>query len=85
MFYLIVAVLLISYYFFMAPPSVKNTLSMIGLVGLVALLCVLAAAGFIKILQTPPEFFVSIAMIFLGFLALRDVLRLPAKKSKKNK
>lgn len=85
MFYLIVAVLLISYYFFMAPQSVKNTLGMIGLVGLVAVLCVLATAGFVKIMQTPPEFFVSIAMIYLGYLAFRDVIKLPAKKPKKNK
>ncbi|MDS9008639.1 DUF3165 family protein, partial [Streptococcus pneumoniae] len=46
MFYLIMAVLIISYYLYMAPKSVRNTLGMIGLVGLVALLIVLAGLSF---------------------------------------
>ncbi|HEK9800554.1 TPA: DUF3165 family protein, partial [Streptococcus equi subsp. equi] len=52
MFYLIIAALITSYYLFMAPKSVRNTLGMIGLVGLVALLIVLAGLSFIKIMQT---------------------------------
>ena len=60
MFYLIVAILIVSYYFFMAPTSIRNTLNTIGLVGAMALLIVLAFMSFIKILQSPPE-------ILLGF------------------
>lgn len=63
----------------MAPKSIKNTLSMIGLVALVALLIVLAGMSLIKILESPPEVFVVIAMIAVSFFALRDILRMPTK------
>ena len=56
---------------------------MIAMVAAVALLIVLAGMSFIKIMQSPPEFFVSIGMITLGFLALRDIVRLPDLKKKK--
>ncbi|MGT2934319.1 DUF3165 family protein [Streptococcus castoreus] len=79
MFYLIIAVLITSYYLFMAPKSVRNTLGMIGLVGLVALLIVLAGLSFIKIMQTPPEIFVGIGLIILGYFALKDLLKMPKK------
>lgn len=85
MFYLIIAILIVSYYFFMAPKTVRNTLNMIAMVAAVALLIVLAGMSFIKIMQSPPEFFVSIGMITLGFLALRDIVRLPDLKKKKDK
>lgn len=81
MFYLIIAALIISYYLFMAPKSVRNTLGMIGFVGLVALLIVLAGLSFIKIMQTPPEIVVGLGMIVLGYYALKDLLKMP-KKSK---
>ncbi|MGT2751918.1 DUF3165 family protein [Streptococcus porcinus] len=79
MFYLIIAILIVSYYIFMAPKSIKNTLSMIGLVALVALLIVLAGMSLIKILESPPEVFVVIAMIAVSFFALCDILRMPTK------
>ena len=49
--------LIISYYIFMAPKTIRNTLGMIGLVGLVAMLLVLAVMSFVKIMQSPPESF----------------------------
>ena len=82
MFYLILAVLLISYYIFMAPKTIQNTLNMIGMVGVVALLLVLAVMSFIKIIQSPPEIFIGLGMTVLGFFAIRDVYRLPARKVK---
>ena len=80
MFYLIVAILIVSYYFFMAPKTIRSTLNMIGMVGAVALLLVLAAMSFVKIMQSPPEIFLGLAMVALGFFAIRDVYRLPSKK-----
>ncbi|HGI5906054.1 TPA: DUF3165 family protein [Streptococcus pyogenes] len=79
MFYLIMAVLIISYYLYMAPKSVRNTLGMIGLVGLVALLIVLAGLSFIKIMHTPPEFFIGMGMVALGYFALKDVRKMTKK------
>jgi len=60
MFYLIIAILIVSYYIFMAPKTSGNTLGMIGFVGLIALLLVLAGMSFIKIMQSPPEIFLEI-------------------------
>ena len=83
MFYLIVAILIVSYYFFMAPKTIRSTLNMIGMVGAVALLLVLAAMSFVKIMQSPPEIFLGLAMVALGFFAIRDVYLLPSKKDEK--
>ncbi|SER47346.1 DUF3165 family protein [Streptococcus gallolyticus] len=83
MFYLIVAILIVSYYFFMAPKTIRSTLNMIGMVGAVALLLVLAAMSFVKIMQSPPEIFLGLAMVALGFFAIRDVYRLPFKRDEK--
>ncbi len=63
----------------MAPASVKNTLSMIGLVALVALLMVLAGMSIVRIMNTPPEFFLGLAMISLAYFALKDIIRMPKK------
>ena len=82
MFYLIVAILIVSYYFFMAPTSIRNTLNTIGLVGATALLIVLAIMSFIKILQSPPVFLLGFAMAIFGFFAIRDVYQLPARAEK---
>lgn len=79
MFYLIIAILILSYYFFMAPKSVRNTLSMIGLVAMVAFLIVLAGMSVLKILQSPPEVFIVLAMIALAYFSFKDILNLPKK------
>ncbi|KKF42309.1 DUF3165 family protein [Streptococcus uberis] len=79
MFYLIIAILILSYYIFMAPKSVRNTLTMIGLVALVALLIVLAGMSVLKILQTPPEIFIVLAMVALAYFSIKDILNLPKK------
>ncbi len=63
----------------MAPKSVRNTLTMIGLVALVALLIVLAGMSVLKILQTPPEIFIVLAMIALAYFSIKDILNLPKK------
>lgn len=81
MFYLIIAILLVLYYVFVAPKTVKNTMNMISLVAIVAFLLVLAGMTFIKILQSPPEIFVGLGMMVVGYYALRDVMRL-SKKSR---
>lgn len=63
----------------MAPKSVRNTLTMIGLVALVAFLIVLAGMSVLKILQTPPEIFIVLAMIALAYFSIKDILNLPKK------
>ena len=80
MFYLIVALLIALYYFFMAPKTVRNTLNAIGLVGLVALLLVFSVMSFIKILQLPGELYIGLIMIPLGYTAFKETLNLSEKK-----
>ncbi|EHJ56989.1 hypothetical protein HMPREF9318_01397 [Streptococcus urinalis FB127-CNA-2] len=82
MFYLIIAILIVSYYFFLAPKTVRNTLNMIGLVAIVALLIVLAGMSFIKLIQSPPELFIGLAMIVLTYFAIKDILTLSDKDEK---
>lgn len=80
MTYLIVAILITLYYLFGAPKSVKNTMNMIVLVGLVAILLVLAVLTFFKMLQSPAEAYVAIAMVVLSYFTLKDLSRLTVKK-----
>ncbi|MEX2783721.1 DUF3165 family protein [Streptococcus sp. H49] len=83
MFYLIIAILVVLYYFFMAPKTIRNTLNMIGLAALVVLLLTLAVMSFVKIIQFPPEIFVTVGMILLAYFALRDIWNLTPKRPKK--
>ncbi|MGT2681468.1 DUF3165 family protein [Streptococcus porci] len=79
MFYLIIAILIILYYFFRAPKTIKNTLSIILVVGLVALLVVLAGMTFMQILQSPPELFIALGMIGVAYLTIKDIRNLSDK------
>lgn len=76
MFYAIIAILLLMYYIFIAPKTIKNTMNMISVVGIIAFLMVLAGMTFIRIIQSPPEIFIGIGMIIVGYYALKDVLHL---------
>lgn len=83
MFYLLVGLLLGLYYIFVAPKTIKGTLNTVLVVGVIALLLVLAFLGVLKVMQSPPEVFVSIFMCGLGAYILRDVLQLRPKTPKK--
>ncbi|MFC2366339.1 MAG: DUF3165 family protein, partial [Streptococcus mutans] len=76
MFYAIIAILLLMYYIFIAPKTIKNNMNMISVVGIIAFLMVLAGMTFIRIIQSPPEIFIGIGMIIVGYYALKDVLHL---------
>ncbi|MCB4936633.1 DUF3165 family protein [Streptococcus mutans] len=67
MFYAIIAILLLMYYIFIAPKTIKNTMNMISVVGIIAFLMVLAGMTFIRIIQSPPEIFIGIGMIIVGY------------------
>ncbi|MGT2930319.1 DUF3165 family protein [Streptococcus dentasini] len=85
MFYFIVAILIAIYYFFAAPKTVKNTMNMISTMGIVAVLLVMSILGFVKLIQSPPEVFVGIAMIGVAYFSLRDVIRLSPRPNKHRK
>ena len=83
MFYAIIAILLLMYYIFIAPKTIKNTMNMISVVGIIAFLMVLAGMTFIRIIQSPPEIFIVIGMIIVGYYALKDVLHLRTRPKNK--
>lgn len=83
MFYAIIAILLLMYYIFIDPKTIKNTMNMISVVGIIAFLMVLAGMTFIRIIQSPPEIFIGIGMIIVGYYALKDVLHLRTRPKNK--
>ncbi|HHF7012126.1 DUF3165 family protein [Streptococcus mutans] len=83
MFYAIIAILLLMYYIFIAPKTIKNTMNMISVVGIIAFLMVLAGMTFIRIIQSPPEIFIGIGMIIVGYYALKDILHLRTRPKNK--
>ena len=61
MFYLIVAILIASFYFFIAPKSVKNTMNLLFVLSI------------IKFFSLPGEFFVTVGMFTLSYFTLKDI------------
>ena len=81
MFYAIIAILLLMYYIFIAPKTIKNTMNMISVVGIISFLMVLAGMTFIRIIQSPPEMLIGIGIV--GYYALKDVLHLRTRPKNK--
>lgn len=76
MFYLIVAILIASFYFFIAPKSVKNTMNLLFVMATLALLLLLAVLSIIKFFSLPGEFFVTVGMLVLSYFTLKDFFSL---------
>lgn len=83
MFYLIIAVLIVLYYFFRAPDTIKSTMKAIMIVGTVAILLVLSLMSFMKLMQSPPELFVGAGMLLVSYLTLKDISKLEKKTRRK--
>ncbi|AUW96994.1 DUF3165 family protein [Streptococcus pluranimalium] len=79
MFYLLVLFGIVLYYFFMAPKSIRSTINSIGIMVAIAILLILAGMSFMKLIQSPGEVYIIAIMLVLGFLALRDILKLSSK------
>lgn len=79
MFYLIAGILLALYYLVWVPKGVKGTLNTVLLFGSIGIFLVLGGLGFVKLLQSPPEFFVGFLMSLLGVYVMKDILGLRPK------
>lgn len=79
MFYLIAGLLLTLYYLVWVPKTVKGTMNTVLLVGSIGIFLVLSVLGFVRVLQSPPEFFVGFLMSLLGVYVIKDMLGLSAK------
>lgn len=80
MFYLILVMMLVLFYIFMAPSNVKGTMNLVVSVFLLVALVIAIVLGFLQILQTPPELLVVIGTILIGYWGLRDIYLMDKKK-----
>ncbi|WP_373318040.1 DUF3165 family protein [Streptococcus sciuri] len=69
----------------MAPRTIKNTLNPIGIVGILVFFMVAFVFGVLAFLDMPSEFYVALVMSLLGFLGMRDMLKMPTKKKVQSK
>lgn len=73
MFYLIVAIMLVLFYIFVAPSNIKGTMNVVAAVFVVVGLLIALLLGLLKILQSPPEMWLVIGMVVVGLWAMRDI------------
>lgn len=73
MFYLIVAIMLALFYIFVAPSNIKGTMNVVAAVFVVVGLLITLLLAFLKVLQSPPEMWLVIAMVVVGLSAMRDI------------
>ncbi|WP_156021209.1 DUF3165 family protein [Streptococcus ruminantium] len=91
MFYLILAIMLVLFYVFVAPRNVRGTMNLIAAVFLLVALATALILGFLKIMQFPREVWVSLILIIIGFWAMRDIYyldrepRVRQKRSARNR
>ncbi|HFI0342991.1 TPA: DUF3165 family protein [Streptococcus suis] len=73
MFYLILAILLVLFYIFVAPRYVKGTINLIVAVFLLVALVIALILGFLKIMQFSTNVWVGLVMVLIGLWAMRDI------------
>ncbi|KXT81624.1 DUF3165 family protein [Streptococcus panodentis] len=84
MVYLIIGILILLFYIFAVPASIKGTLNAVTLVLLIVALIILFGLGLFQVFRLPAEYFVGFGLSVIAILALRDISRLkPPNKSKK--
>lgn len=83
MVYLIIGILILLFYLFATPKSIRGTLNVVTLVVLLVSLVILLCLAIFQIFQLPSEFFVGAFLAFVGYLALIDISWLPTKSSKR--
>lgn len=85
MFYLILGIMLVLFYIFAAPQNIKGTMNLVASVFLLVALVIALILGFLRILKSPPEIWLCLAMIFLGLWAMRDLYLMPRSLHSKKK
>ena len=83
MVYFILGILILLFYLFMTPKSIRGTLDSVILVVLIVSIIVLTCLAVFQIFQLPSEFFVGAFLSFVGYLALVDISRLPTELKKR--
>lgn len=73
MFYLILAIMLVLFYVFVAPRNVRGTMNLIAAVFLLVALATALILGFLRVMQFPKKIWVGLILIIIGFWAMRDI------------
>ncbi|HFI0507437.1 TPA: DUF3165 family protein [Streptococcus suis] len=73
MFYLILAIMLVLFYIFVAPKNVRGTINIILAVFVLVLLSIALVFGFLKIMQLSTEVWVGMVIVLIGLWALWDI------------
>ncbi|HFU4466166.1 TPA: DUF3165 family protein [Streptococcus suis] len=85
MFYLILTILVMLFYIFVAPNHIKGTMNLIAAVFLVVGLGIVLFLGILQIMQISTDFWLGLVMVLLGFWAMRDMYYLENSSPKKKK
>ncbi|HFI0633884.1 TPA: DUF3165 family protein [Streptococcus suis] len=85
MFYLILAILVVLFYIFMAPDHIKGTLNLIAAVFLLVGMLIALFLGILQIMQFSTDFWLGLVMVLIGLWAMRDIYYLENGPQKKKK
>ena len=80
MVYFILGILILLFYLFMTPKSIRGTLNSVTMVVLIVSIIVLTC---LAIFQLPSEFFVGAFLASIGYLALVDISKMTTKQKNK--
>ena len=83
MVYFILGILILLFYLFMTPKSIRGTLHSVVLVILIVSIIVLTCLAIFQIFQLPSEFFVGAFLASIGYLALVDISKMTTKQKNK--
>ncbi|HFU4116876.1 TPA: DUF3165 family protein [Streptococcus suis] len=85
MFYLILAILVVLFYIFVAPNHIKGTMNLIAAVFLLVGMGIALFLGILKIMQISTDFWLGLVMVLIGLWAMRDIYYLEnGSKGRKN-
>lgn len=87
MFYLILTIMLVLFYIFVAPSHIKGTINVVVAAFVLVVLLTVLGLVFLKVLKLPSEIWLVLSLILIGLWAMRDIhfLDKPHKSTKNQK
>lgn len=85
MFYLIMGIMLVLFYIFMAPQTIKGTLNLVAAVFLLVALVVVLLLGVTKLVEAPMDLWLILVMVLVGLWSMYDLYHLDREKTRQPK
>ncbi|NYS32389.1 DUF3165 family protein [Streptococcus danieliae] len=79
MLYIIIIILILLFYIFVAPSTIKGTFNIVSLVLFGVLLMILLGVGIVQFFRIPRAIFVWAGMLALAYFSLKDLRGLQIK------